>query len=153
LTGSLKSLADIHFSMFLGAFNFTHYVKPFHLPTFGGKWNTKCVCSPFHMIFAGALLRVGDCDIDASAAAAFYSTTGNGTAGYSQLSFPSVNSSEQEEVLPPAHCTALGSHFLIWNAPYLSVWELLYLNGDGKTVTISKMKAQDLIWVCSFFRW
>ncbi|CAK9224920.1 unnamed protein product, partial [Sphagnum troendelagicum] len=76
-----------------------------------------------------------DCDIDASAAAAFYSTTGNGTAGYSQLSFPLVNSSEQEEVLPPAHCTALGSHFLIWNAPYLSVWELLYLNGDGKTVT------------------
>ncbi|CAM6046133.1 unnamed protein product [Sphagnum compactum] len=75
------------------------------------------------------------CDIDASAAAAFYSTTGNGTAGYSQLSFPLVNSSEQEEVLPPAHCTALGSHFLIWNAPYVSVWELLYLNGDGKTVT------------------
>jgi hypothetical protein len=37
-----------------------------------------------------------DCDIDASAAAAFYSTTGNGTAGYSQLSFPLVNSSEQE---------------------------------------------------------
>jgi homeobox-leucine zipper protein len=76
-----------------------------------------------------------DCDIDASAAAAFYSTTGNGTAGYSQLSFPLVNSSEQEEVLPPAHCTALGSHFLMWNAPYLSVWELLYLNGDRKTVT------------------
>jgi homeobox-leucine zipper protein len=46
-----------------------------------------------------------DCDIDASAAAAFRSTTRNGTAGHSQLSLPLVNSSEQEEVLPPVHCT------------------------------------------------
>jgi len=40
-----------------------------------------------------------DCDIDASAAAAFHSTTRNGTAGHSQLSLPLVNSSEQEELL------------------------------------------------------
>jgi homeobox-leucine zipper protein len=40
-----------------------------------------------------------DCDIDASAAAAFRSTTRNGTAGHSQLSLPLVNSSEQEELL------------------------------------------------------
>ncbi|CAM6072947.1 unnamed protein product [Sphagnum tenellum] len=103
-----------------------------HIHDYFGK--QKCGALFIRLLQEHCSERV-DCDIDASAAAAFYSTTGNGTAGYSQLSFPLVNSSEQEEVLPPAHCTALGSHFLIWNAPYLSVWELLYLNGDGKTVT------------------
>ncbi|CAM6023316.1 unnamed protein product [Sphagnum balticum] len=43
-----------------------------------------------------------DCDIDASAAAAFYSNTSNGTAGYSQLSFPLVNFSLASCTL---HCT------------------------------------------------
>jgi hypothetical protein len=93
-----------------------------------------------------------DCDIDASAAAAFRSTTRNGTAGHSQLSLPLVNSSEQEEVLPPVHCTALGSHFLILNAASLSVLKLLYLIGHEKTVTQVKQKGK-MIWVCSFWRW
>jgi hypothetical protein len=84
--------------MFLGAFNFIYHVKiSLHLDENG-----------IQNVPAALLIRFlrehrsewADCDIDASAAAAFRSTTRNGTAGHSQLSLPLVNSSEQEEVLP-----------------------------------------------------